>query len=456
MTFQKNIQQGPAKSSNQLLNETMDEIKDKVVGEENPRGRKRKRSTPRREMSPSPVRRPHRFRSFHSSRSSSLESDRPLSMEREPSVSLEREDEEDTLNIPLYQQLAAIQLKFPEKVVPSVPESNKSSIIRPEMKEKDPCVSALPLHEVIKSKIDNMHLDLSEPSKFALKREEQKLPIGKFPRAWKINKRYNPTDYPDFNVGYKEDSNMDRLIPSFRLKTIHQEKCLDTEKSARVTADIKKGLANMSWSLWGNDTSNEILKDLIVKMKGNKAKVQEAINDLQMVLNLNCSALQSVKQSTDHFSSALSVLTLGQRDVYLSNMDRDLPRESKERLRTAPFNQSTLFAGTVADAADNLKDVKQTLVSQRPVTVRLEQERDNFRSYRDYNKKDDYKGKQQRGQGRNTRYNYRNEGYNRNSNRGNRGSGSYRGRGYNRNFTDNRSYENKGYEKKPYGQYKKQ
>jgi len=156
-----------------------------------------------------------------------------------------------------------------------------------------------------------------------------------------------------------------------KLAAIKDQQALDVKGARRIATDLKKSLAVNSWGVWFAKANKILLNNLYDKIASDKVSMEEALEEVKMAANLNCSALNAAKESALFSSMALVTDTLSQRDAYLKIMDKDLPADSRLKLRSAPFNGVRLFEGQTEDAKKALKDVKDN--RDRVINVNITQ-----------------------------------------------------------------------------------
>ena len=288
----------------------------------------------------------------------------PSPCSRSSSRSVERElsseEESQGLNISLQDQLVQIQKLFPDRISMSV--ASKKDTIRPTSEIREPEVSGLPLHDLISENLEIMSSNINEGSmvKSAISKESSALPPGRFPPSNRLHRRYDPSDNKDFKFNPREDSHLNQLFfTQTRFKSVRDNPCISLEKSAKITSEIKKAMAVSSWGLWFTSATNSLLRELHQSLTERSINVPDTLEWIKMLLNLNCTSLNSAKESTGYLTSALSYNILSQRDAYLMNMDKDLSEDSKIDLRSAPLDGNTLFQGKVESAIESLAASKK-------------------------------------------------------------------------------------------------
>ena len=137
----------------------------------------------------------------------------------------------------------------------------------------------------------------------------------------------------------------------------------------RIATDLKKSLSVNSWGLWFAKANKLLLNDLYENIAANNLTKDQALEEIKMAANLNCSALNSAKEAALFSSSALVTDTLAQRDAYLKMLDRDIPQDSRLKMRSAPFNGVRLFEGQTDSAKESLKDAKGSKDRTIKVTI---------------------------------------------------------------------------------------
>jgi len=283
----------------------------------------------------------------------------------------EEEKQEDSMNLSLADQLARIQTYFPDKVLLSDPP--KQRIERPQEEVRKPTITGLPLHQLIQDNLQQLREEVMQGnSKFGTDKENSGFDTGKFPKSYTLRKKYQPTDIPDFGRNYKEDALLERLVwnPK-KLTSIKDQEALDVKGAKRVATDLKKSLAVNSWGVWFAKANKILLNNLYNKIANDEVSMEEALEEVKMAANLNCSALNAAKESALFSSMALVTDTLAQRDAYLKIMDRDIPSDTRIKLRSAPFNGTRLFEGQTEEAKKALKDVKDN--KDRVIQVNITQ-----------------------------------------------------------------------------------
>jgi len=283
----------------------------------------------------------------------------------------EEEKQEDSMNLSLAEQLARIQSYFPDKVLSTEPPKQK--VERPQDQVRKPTITGLPLHQLIQDNLQQLREEVMKGnSKYSTDKENAGFDTGKFPKSYTLRKKYQPSDIPEFGQNYKEDSMMERLAwnPK-KLATIKEQQALDVKGARRIATDLKKSLAVNSWGVWFAKANKILLNDLYEKIAGDKISMEEALEEVKMAANLNCSMLNAAKESALFSSMALVTDTLAQRDAYLKIMDKDLPADNRIKLRSAPFNGVRLFEGQTEEAKKALKDVKDN--KDRVIQVNITQ-----------------------------------------------------------------------------------
>ena len=321
-----------------ILDDSMDEVSEHV-SRSSTRERSQRQKSPSR--SPSPV--------------------RPLVHNIDDTISDQDSQEDidpDSLNLPLSSQLDTLSKIFPEEIKPMVP--SKSAIRRPDMRERDPTISSLPLHASIRAKIDNAHLQLSTSSSRLLSREESVLSSGRFPDSTPFKRtRYTPSDFQDFASTYKVDKQCEELASS-STSNIFKNWCIDLHLSSKIANENKRSLCHDSFATWFADAAYESVRKVYEGIKDRSLSKDEVLTSLQESMNLICTSMNSTHFSADHSMKALVFNTLAQRDVFLHKFDKDLSKSQRDNLRAAPFNTPLLFAGETEKALESLQKAKQT------------------------------------------------------------------------------------------------
>jgi len=294
---------------------------------------------------------------------------------QEVSSQVQETDSKESLNVPLQDQLRVLNMIFPQEVKLKVPEENpRRRIEKPEMIEPEPEVQHLPFHKMIRQRLANLHLEMVRQSKSqaGIRTEMESLASNAFPKSFKLNDRFAPEDLPSFLSGYSLDANLYKIIQEQKIRPTENQRALDVLKVSRLTADACKALSATSWAMWFNETNNIILKHLHEDLSNKAVSMDKTMDQVQMLWNLSATALQSTKHVMEQLLQILCVGTLAQRDAYLLNVDRDLPKEIRLKLRNAPFDGPTLFNGQVDSAAKDLQEVSQRKAATRPINVRID------------------------------------------------------------------------------------
>jgi hypothetical protein len=292
----------------------------------------------------------------------------------------DEEKQEESMNLSMAEQLKRIQSYFPDKIVASKPQ--RSRVIRPEETQRDPSIEALPLHELIQENLKQIQSEVVA-GKSSSNKETSSMEKSVFPNTYKLRKKYKMSDMPDFDQNYKEDSNIYSLVHEYnkaKLSKIQQQNAMNMKTAGRINSELKKSLSVNSWGIWFLMANKMLMENLYKRLNSDEIDFDEVVQEVKMAANLNCGALNAAKESALFTSMGIAVDTLAQRDQYLNVMDRDMPKEAAQKLRSAPFDGQTLFHGQIDEAKKSLKEVKES--KERTITVKIDAPKGN-----------DYKGK---------------------------------------------------------------
>ena len=136
-------------------------------------------------------------------------------------------------------------------------------------------------------------------------------------------------------------------------RPISQENLRKWERSARESTVI----CNHAAGLKIQESINNQLKAVKVESKGKAAaKVSSAVDELQFLLDFNCSVCQAMAKSMEHLTEFIFVTmantTLLRRDSYLAYLKAGVKADTLNALRTAPLHLDTLFPDNVVKRAE--------------------------------------------------------------------------------------------------------
>ena len=101
----------------------------------------------------------------------------------------------------------------------------------------------------------------------------------------------------------------------------------------------------------------EQFKTVRSKSKGkSSAKVSTAMEEMQHLMNFNCSICQAAAKTMEHLTEFVCIsmgnLTLARRDAYLTHVRTEVKPDTMAGLRAAPIHISTLFPDSLIKKAE--------------------------------------------------------------------------------------------------------